>query len=300
MMGPGVNLNRVQLFLDIVRIGSITKTAETLNLQKSKVSRDLTLLEQELGTQLIYRTTRQFNLTADGQKFYEKAKESLQLLNYAINETSTKSQLIDGLISITCPEDIGQFFLIPLLDEFSKIYPKVTFKIEFSSEIVDVVKNKIDLAIRPWKLRDSSLKMKKIGKVEFSLYCTSSLYETLPNIESTDQLKELPTIYFQNDLKKPQWNLSHNGKVKKIEINPYIRVNSFLAAYELVKRGLGIALLPNFIVTSDLAKGEIVPILKEYHSGSADIQIIYPQKNESITRVKILSDFIIKKMNTFF
>ncbi|MCB0356911.1 MAG: LysR family transcriptional regulator [Bdellovibrionales bacterium] len=300
MMGPGVNLNRVQLFLDIVRIGSITKTAETLNLQKSKVSRDLTLLEQELGTQLIYRTTRQFNLTADGQKFYEKAKESLQLLNYAINETSTKSQLIDGLISITCPEDIGQFFLIPLLDEFSKIYPKVTFKIEFSSEIVDVVKNKIDLAIRPGKLRDSSLKMKKIGKVEFSLYCTSSLYETLPNIESTDQLKELPTIYFQNDLKKPQWNLSHNGKVKKIEINPYIRVNSFLAAYELVKRGLGIALLPNFIVTSDLAKGEIVPILKEYHSGSADIQIIYPQKNESITRVKILSDFIIKKMNTFF
>ena len=125
MFRSGVNLNRIQLFLEIVRVGSITKTAELFNLQKSKVSRDLALLEQELGTQLIYRTTRQFNLTIEGQKFYDRANVSIQTLLEAVSEASFEAKTIAGHISITCPEDIGELILIPLLEEFSKLYPKI-------------------------------------------------------------------------------------------------------------------------------------------------------------------------------
>ncbi|MCB9073143.1 MAG: LysR family transcriptional regulator [Bdellovibrionaceae bacterium] len=296
MFDAAVDLNRIRLFLEIVRVGNITKTAELLNLQKSKVSRDLALLEQELGTQLIYRTTRQFSLTTEGQKFYDKAHASFEILNEAIQETSESSKTIAGHIAITCPEDIGQIMLIPLLEEFSKIYPKITYSLDFSIEVIDLVAHKIDLAIRLGHLKDSSLKMKKVGELEFGLYCSKSLYEALPEIIRVDQLKTLPTIYFQRSTKKAYWNLTCRGHQQKVEIQPAVRVNNFLSVYSFVQKGMGIGLLPKFIVNSDFSKGGIVQVLKEYHSGASDIQIIYAQQKELPTRVKVLSDFLVKKM----
>lgn len=292
----GVNLNRVQIFLEIAKLGSITKTAQLLGLQKSKVSRDLALLEQELGTQLIFRTTRQFNLTADGQKFYINAQRGLQMLAEAVNDTAKDSKGLAGNISITCPEDIGHVLLIPLLKEFSQMYPKITYSIDLSTNILDLVANKIDLAIRPGKLKDSTHIMKKVGTVQFGLFCTNSLYDTLPELNSLQQLNSLPTIHRQDSSKRNQWKLSSKGKNYKIEIQPTYVVNSFLSAYSLVQQGLGISLLPTFIINDERPRNGIVQVLKSVSSESADIQIILPQQKEPLMRVKILSDFLVKKM----
>lgn len=296
MMKRNINLNRISLFLEIVKTGSITKTAEIFNLQKSKVSRDLSLLEQELGAQLIYRTTRQFNLTTEGQRFFEKAQKSISYLEEAIIETSGEAKSIAGHISITCPEDIGEIILVPILEEFSRIYPKVSYGIHFSTEVMDLVANKIDLAIRPGRLKDSSIKMKKIGFIDFGLYCSENLYKSLHNINSYKQLSELPTIYFDKGTKEAMWQLSNRGKVSKVTIHPIAKVNSYLAAFRLIDKGMGIGLLPKFIVTQSTNNG-LVHILKDWEAQRSDLHLIYPDRSEDIARVRVLMDFIAKKMS---
>lgn len=298
MKNSHVDLNRIQLFLEIVRIGSITRTAELFNLQKSKVSRDLALLEQELGSQLIYRTTRQFNLTIEGQKFYEKANESLKILNEAINEASSGAKTIAGPISITSPEDIGEIILMPLLEEFTKLYPDITFNIDFSTDLKDLVANKVDLAIRPGNLKDSSLIMKKIGIIDFGLYCSNAKYNSLPEIHTPQQLSDLPTITFQQGFKQPSWHFKYKNKTTKVNLNPLIQVNSYLAVHKLIQKGMGIGLLPSFIAKSESSKSDLVEILKDYKISASNLQIIYPQRNEDITRVRVLTDFLRKKIAT--
>ncbi len=296
MLSHQVDLNRIQLFLEIVRLGSITKTAKLLNLQKSKVSRDLSILEQELGVQLIFRTTRKFNLTIEGQKFYEKASESLQSLNTAISELSSQSKSIAGHISLTSPEDLGELLVIPILQEFSQLYPDVTYKLDFSTEVKDLVTNKVDMAVRPGKLPDSTMKMKKIGRIEFGLFCSKDLFEKLSEIKNPKQLSTLPTIVFQRDGKQPSWEFIWRNKRQNISLAPVVQVNSYIAASNLVKAGMGIALLPKFIVNSSGGSSGLVQILKQCKTESSDLQIVFPQRNEDLARVRVLSDFISKKI----
>lgn len=295
-----VDLNRIQLFLDIVRAGNISKTANLTGLRKSKISRDLALLEQELGAQLIYRTTRQFSLSAEGQAFYDRASRSLELLNEAISEVSSGAKKIAGHISITSPEDLGQFVVLPALEEFSRLYPEVTYNINFSTEVVDLVANKVDLAVRVGKLKDSSLKMMKIGQIEFGLYCSTSLYEKLPIPLQLEDLSRQPTIHFQGSGLKPVWNLQCGDKEESVRLSPVASLNSYTAVIELVRSGLGISLLPHFAVRNDLLKGGLVHILKEWTISPTDIQIVYPQQNEEQARVKALGRFLVKKMKMTF
>lgn len=296
MLSHQVDLNRIQLFLEIVRLGSITKTATLLNLQKSKVSRDLSLLEQELGVQLIFRTTRKFNLTIEGQRLYEKANDSMQMLNTAIDELSSESKKIAGHISLTSPEDLGEILVIPILEEFSQLYPDVTYKLDFSSEVKDLVTNKVDLAIRPGKLPDSSLKLKKVGQIEFGLFCSRGLFETFSEVQSPLQLSSLPTISFHRDGKQPSWEIIWRKKKQNISLSPVVQVNSYIAAANLAKAGMGIALLPKFIVNSKDGRSGLIQIFKQCQIDSSDLQIVFPQRNEDLARVKVLSDFLCKKI----
>ncbi|MCB0421116.1 MAG: LysR family transcriptional regulator [Bdellovibrionales bacterium] len=300
MTAPQIDLNRIQMFLEIVRFGSITKAANAFHLQKSKVSRDLSLLEKELGTQLIYRTTRKFSLTAEGQKFFAKASEGLTYLTDAILETSRDAKALAGHISITCPEDIGQMVLIPLLDEFAKLHPKISYGINFSSENQDLVAQKIDLALRIGPLKDSSLIVKKLGSIEMGLFCSTQFFETLPQIKSLKQLSSLPTIHFQHKNRKPEWEFQSYGKAVKIPIQPIAVVDNFMAALNLTQRGFGICLLPKFVAGNDLTQGNITQVFKKAQIKFPQLQLVWPNKSEEIARVRELSNHLIHKMQEIF
>lgn len=300
MWNRNVDLNRVQLFLEIVRLGSITKTAELFRLQKSKVSRDLALLEEELGTQLIYRTTRQFHLTVEGQRFYERVEQSVRALHVAIEETTEGAKRVVGAISITCPEDIGQVILLPLLQEFQRLYPGVTFNVHLSAEIIDLVANNIDMAIRPGALKDSSLKMKKIGSTDFGIYCSKALYESLPPLSKPDQLTDLPIVHFGGHSKKRVWRLLKKGRPITISVHPQIETNNYLSLYNLIKEGVGLGLIPQFLVKNSDARNHLVQVYKDLKFTAGQVQIIFPSHKEESYRVKVLSEFLVKRMKVYF
>ena len=161
-----LDLNQIQTFVKLAQAGSFTKAAQILRQPKSRVSRRLAALEKELGVQLIYRTTRQFQLTETGRAFYEKAQgliAGLEALSAEVSDTTTQ---IAGVIRITASDDMGVKYLPPILDEFSRLHPQIQFDVVLTQSYVDLVKESIDVALRIGHLKDSSLRAKKVGSLK--------------------------------------------------------------------------------------------------------------------------------------
>lgn len=295
-----IDLNRLKLFVEIVKSGNISKAAQSLNLQKSKISRDLALLESELGVQLVYRTTRKFSLTPEGGELFDKANAILESLSQALTRASAGSKKVAGSISITCPEDIGQMVVLPLLEKFSEIYPDVKIRLVFSSQIVDLLAERMDMAIRVGHLKDSTLRLIKLGQIEMGLYCSPKFFEKNFKNSSIYKISELSILNFEGSKSRNFWNLESTKDKRKFNFDPILTVNSYTALLSATLSGMGLALLPQFIVKRDLEKGDLIRVFKDWRSDQAPIQIVYPKKNEEIIRFKVFAEYISKNTKYIF
>ncbi len=163
-MKTSFDLNRTYYFIKIVEAGNISKAAGILNEPKAKLSRNLALLESELGVQLVYRTTRQFKLTEAGMIFYQNSKDHLNALVAASTTLKDNDEQISGLLRITAPDDIGIHVVTRIINDFSAVYPLVQFDLIYTNDMLDIVKLGVDLAFRVGGLKDSSLIQKKSQK----------------------------------------------------------------------------------------------------------------------------------------
>lgn len=295
-MAAAIDLNRIRLFIKIIEAGNISRAANLLNEPKAKLSRNLALLEQELGIQLAYRTTRQFRLTEAGQQFYESARQNIDGLMNAVSGLREHGEEVSGSITLTAPDDIGVFVVTDLVSEFKQIHPKVQFNLIYSFEMLDLVKLGVDVAIRIGHLKDSSMVQRKVGHVRMILAAAPRYLDRFKSITHLEQLSQHATVGFGSG----QWELYSGGSKKTLKLKHAIITNNYLAARDFVKSGHGIGYLPNFLCEEALARGEMVQILKSWGDQGTPVQVVVPQHKNLPRRVRVFFDFAAKKINERF
>lgn len=294
-----LDLNQIRIFVKLVQTGSFTKTAEQLHQPKSRVSRRLAALEKELGVQLIYRTTRQFQLTETGRSFFERAQgliEGLESLSTEISETTTE---VSGVIKLTAPDDLGIKILPPILDDFSKAYPQVRFEIVLSQAYVDLVKESIDVAIRIGALKDSSLRARKVGSVKNIFVATPGFLERHRNWEDIEELIKLPFVGMASMPKLEVWK-GNDGK--KIILKPKISLSSNNPAMmvELAILGKGLAFAPEFLCADYLRSGRLIHVHKNLRGQETPVSVITPEQKEPSQKIKKFTEFLSKRLKELF
>jgi LysR family transcriptional regulator, regulator for bpeEF and oprC len=298
-MKLNIDLNRAYLFIKIVEAGNLSKAATLLNEPKAKLSRNLALLESELGVQLVYRTTRQFKLTEAGMAFYQNSKQHLEALMEASLTLQDHEEQVSGLLRITAPDDIGIHVVTKIINEFSAIYPKVNFELIYTNEMLDLVKLGVDIAFRVGNLKDSTLIQKKIANIEFFLAASPKYLarsNTLTDVEELDQHQTIGFIANNTNV----WRLS--GKTKKIslKLKHKLSANNFFVIRDLIKSGHGIGYLPKFICQSQLSSGEIVHVLKQWGDEGSPLQMAIPHQKKISRKVKTFMDFAAKRCLEYF
>lgn len=294
-----LNLNRIYLFIKIIEAGNISRAALILNEPKAKLSRNLALLEDEVGTQLVYRTTRQFKLTESGMIFYQSSREHIMALMEATQNTQKNMEKVAGTLKITAPDDIGSHIVARLVSEFATLYPQVHFELHYTNEVVDLTKYGIDLAFRVGKLRDSTFLQKKITTVELFLGASPKYLNKFGHPESLDDLQKHQTIGFSKAT-KGNWNFTHKSYKRSLKINHKIVVNNYLSVRDFVKEGLGIGFLPKFLCQKEIISGEIIHLLKPWSDEGAPLQVILPQQKKIPKTVRVFVDFAVKKCMEYF
>jgi DNA-binding transcriptional LysR family regulator len=295
-----MDLNLVTAFVSVVEQQSFTSAAKALGLPKSSVSRRVTELEEELGVQLLHRTTRKLALTEAGRSYFEQAERALTELQAAAESATGMDTEARGIVRVTAPVDIGVMGLADIVTEFVREYPDIHVELSLSSKVVDLVEEGFDIGIRAGKSHDASLVSRRLGNAALGLYASPSYLKLRGRPKTLEELAQHDCVLFRGKHGKALWRLDGpDGEVSTIEVRGPVNVDEMLFVRQAVGVGLGIGLLPTIVIATCNRVGALEPIeriLPEFSVGGSEVAVVTPSGPKRPRRVTILRDFLVQRL----
>ncbi|QIW09762.1 LysR family transcriptional regulator [Francisella sp. LA112445] len=297
-------LYELKLFVAVINHGNLSAAGREFYLSPASISNKISALEDYYDTKLLVRTTRKIEVTKAGEMLYQSAIKLLEELDGIKENIQNNKNKAEGLIRLTIPFDLGEQFILPILDKFSEVNPKVKYDILFTDDVVSYNQFPFDIAIRQGNLQNSSFIAKKLIK-SHRILCASPKYlkkMNITNIDDINILKDCDFITLKiNGTAIKNWYLidPQNNKLE-INLNPSCIVNNGYISRKMCLRGYGVASKSYWDIKKDLDSGELVQILPNYKvtlnaNDKPDnvISLIYPFKQFQPYRVRMLNEFII-------
>ena len=283
-------LRNMSLFARVVEAGSISAAAEQLDLSKSVVSQHLKLLEQELGTVLLKRTTRRQHLTQAGEDFYQRCRELNQIVDLAWSEAQQQNESLSGRIRITAPDALMGSLVAPIVATLLTENPELQPELITSDQQLDLMSEQIDLAIRVGESPSSQLRQKRIGSFR-DILCISPRWKDHP-------LEQIPYVANTWQGRKIHHQLKNaNGESLNLDYQASSRANTLSTCQILLKAGAGIGLLPDFIFEKSATYNELLPAKPDYQLPEVNVYALHSFQGKAPKAVEILTAEIGKKLN---
>lgn len=304
------SLADIRTFVTIAEQGSFTKAAEVLQSSRAHVSRQLAQLEQQLGVQLIIRTTRAQRLTPVGKQFFQQCLISLQAIHQAVIAAKDDTQQLQGNICINCVGGvIGEDILTHVISEFNLQYPNINVELDFSSPRVDLIAEAFDLVVRMGELEDSGLVARKLTDIKVQVLASPVYLARHPVIRHPKDLEQHNCL--TGSIKRwrfHQKSVQHNNApIHALEVNVKGNFNckSGRALINAAKHGNGIVRLPELYCEDEINNHSLAPALisasdeEQWYSPDVPLFLLYHRNRYQPARLKVLIDFICQKFETF-
>ncbi|MBC76351.1 MAG: hypothetical protein CME64_10085 [Halobacteriovoraceae bacterium] len=291
-----MNFNLLKTFIKVAEFGSFTKAAHQLKQPKSRVSRSISRLEEELKAELIKRNTRSISLTDKGKTLYQETQSLIHELERAVESIADEGQEVSGTLSISAPIDFGEDVLPNLIGEFTQNNPQVDFRVLLSDSFVDLTANNIDVALRAGKLKDSSLKQKKITDTQFILVASANYLDLMGTPNSWCDIKRHKVLSYWNEIKLDPLDQMY----QQYGFSPSVRANSFPMLKKLAIESKGIALLPNTMCLKEIKTGALVRVLPGWGHEKAPLQVVFSASKNLPKKTRAFIDFIGSKKDLIF
>lgn len=294
------------IFAEVAKRGSFTGAANHLNMSKSAVSQHISRLEEQIGTQLLSRNTRGMTLTTNGAKLLSRSELLKDQVDLAFQEISNVEQEPSGLFTISSPHLLEKDVITPALGQLCKEFPKLNIKILITDERLDLINDKLDVAIFAGEMRDSNYRALPIGKTR-EIFCASPSY-----IQQFGAPKTL------DELTKHRWvcaswqseslSISNNSAdlednkqlTNHITLQRFAESNSLTSPMSMALHDMGYVLLPSIASQSLIAQGKMIQIMESFHGQTWPFYFIHPYQGEKpihVTRFYQLIKHYFDKAN---
>lgn len=285
------DLNTIRIFLAVAKQRSFVAAARQLSMTAPSVTRAVSALETELGVQLLLRTTRQVSLTSAGAVYAARISPLLDQFEAVADEVRAQTDRVSGHIRINAPLSLGQRILPDVVSGLRAENPDITISLSLTDHFIDIVSGDFDLAIRISRTpQDKSTIWRKIRPIR-RLLVTSPAYLAMHGTPlDPEDLNDAHCIAFDEEALSEEWELSHSGRTRKIHAGKVLATNNGEVSARLAENGVGIALLPYFIVQEALASGKLVPVLPEWEPTALWLTLYYPPYEKLPMRVARFSD----------
>lgn len=281
----------LRIYVAVIHAGNFTAAAEQLMLSKQYVSRRMAALEASLGSQLLIRNTRKLSVTETGMLFLSHAQRILDDIHEAEQAMSTRRQALHGTFRISMPMSFGMSHLSPLIAQFLAQHPALQFHIELADRYVDMIGEGFDMAIRIGALADSTLIARRLGE-QRRLICASPAYLARAGTPATpDDLAQHACLRYGREALSG-WELQQAGKSKSVMVKGPMLSNNGEVLRDAAIAGLGLVLLPGFIVEPALKRGELVSVLEAYQPAPLCLNAVYPQHRQRSEVNRVLLNFL--------
>ncbi|WNG59573.1 LysR family transcriptional regulator [Archangium gephyra] len=258
----------LEVFLRVVQEGGFSAAARSVGLTPSAVSKLITRLETRLGARLFMRTTRALSLTEEGEAYYRAGQRILQELNDA--EQAAAAGAVRGRLRVNASLPFGSQFVVPALPSFLARYPDVIVDLSLTDDVVDLLAQKTDVAIRIGDLPDSALLAHKLGQSR-RVICASPAYLQRKGTPKTpDELRHHDCLTFNFRRARSGWPFWEAGGITQQVVTGSVQVNNGETLKQLLLNGVGIGRLALWHVAAEFKAGRLVPLLEKYNPGDLE------------------------------
>lgn len=291
--------DKLRVFHAAAEAGSFTHAADKLKLSQSAISRQVSALEQDIGVPLFLRHARGLELTEQGELLYRTAEDVLMKLEAARVRLTETKDMPSGPLRVTTTVGLGSGWLTARVQEFIELYPDIQLRLLLTNEELELTPRFADCAIRLRQPQQPDLIQRRLFTVHFHLYASPAYVERFGRPESIDDLDRHRLVIFGE--RAPTYLSEMNlletvGKPEGQKRATVLQVNNIMSIRIAVQRGIGIAMLPDYIVEENSG---LVQLMPEIQAPAFDTYFCYPDTLKNQARLQVFRDFLLSKARTW-
>lgn len=290
---------QIRAFTQVVDAGGFAAAARNMGLSRSAVNKLVINLENELGVQLLHRSTRVVTPTDTGLAFYDRCMEILANLEEAERSVTLLHEFPKGRLRVNAPMTFGTLHLAPALADFLTQYPDLQVQLTLNDRLIDPLEEGFDVTVRIAEPRPiGSLIVLPLAAAPRVL-CAAPGYLATHGIPThPDQLRQHSCLHYGQLAAENSWTLTGPDGEHTVPIQGVLCSNNGEALKDAAVRGLGITLLPMFIIEDAVQQGDLQVVLPDYQPPELSIDVMYPVNRHLSTKIRLLVDFLKERFST--
>jgi DNA-binding transcriptional LysR family regulator len=295
-------LQDLDIFVRTVDSGSLSATARALDLTPAAASAALKRLEEELGVQLLVRSTRSLRLTPQGEQFLEHCRPALDALQQAGRQLASGSAGLQGVLKLAAPSDLGRNVLLPWLDAFQQQHPGVDLRVQLSDRMANIYSDPVDAAVRYGKPPDSGLVALPLAPWNRRVLCASPGYVARRGAPADPQALSAHDglCFMLGDEVHDRWRFHAPARSAEPEVVVRVRARNVSNDGDLVHRwalmGRGIAYKAGLDVAADIAAGRLVALCTQWTTEASPLFLVVPSRRQLTPLLRALRDFLAARL----
>jgi len=286
-------LTAFRTFARVAESGSFSAVAREMGATQPAISRQVAALEEHLSVRLIQRTTRSLTLTEDGRDLLAHVHRVLDAVEEAEAAVGSRRGAPAGLVRLTAPATFGRRYIAPRIGALLALYPELSVELSLNDGPVDLVAEGLDLAIRIGEVEDASLVARRVGSTSRAVIASRDYLQQHGEPAHPDDLANHPCIIFLRYADPLIWRFAGPQGAAEVRISGRFRTDSGEAVREGILAGLGIGLLPAWILREELKTGAVKTILRKWQPPRSPIHAVYPSRRHLAPRTRAVIDFLV-------
>ena len=286
----------LRAFAKVVEQNGFASAARALGKSRSQVNKLVIALEDDLGAQLLNRTTRKVSPTPAGRAFYDRARMILSDLAEAEAAFQDDQEEPQGELRINAPMSFGTLHLSTAIAEFMRRHPKIRIELILNDRQIDPVAEGFDVTVRIGEPDDRpSLIDHEIVEAKRVLCASPDFIAQHAEPKSPDEIGDLPCLHYQPASAPPVWKFEGPQGLEEVRIKSVLNSNNGEVLRDAAMAGLGLAKLPTFVVGKELQTGRLVTLMPNYQASSLQICLLYPPNRHLSSRIRLFVDFVYEQ-----
>jgi DNA-binding transcriptional LysR family regulator len=293
-------LDAMQAFVAVADLQGFAPAARKLGLSPSAVTRLIAALEQRLGARLLQRTTRQVALTDVGTRYLERVRRIISDVEEAEGAAEGERTLPSGRLVVSAPVGFGRLHVSPVMSAYLKRYPEVSAELLLSDQIINLVEDGVDLAVRIGHLADSTLVARHVGEMRRIVVASSDYLRQRGELDTPEAIASHETIQFGAVTASPDWRFVEDGREIRVACTPRFTTNSADAAIQYAEQGGGLTRVLAYQAAEAIKAGRLKIVLAKFEQPPLPIHVVYPTSRLLSAKVRTFIDLVIELSDWHF
>jgi DNA-binding transcriptional LysR family regulator len=292
-----MDIAALKVFVEVMRAGSFAAVARIHDVDPSSISRAIAILENELGFRLFQRTTRRLAATEAGALYFERMQPVIDEMDRVGQEARDIVAKPAGRLRVTASVSFGHTVLVPLLPRLRSAYPDLSIDLMLTDAVLDLIIEKIDIAIRLGPRIDTGLAGMQLMRTRYHVCASPAYVKAATKLRVPLDLSDHSCLLFPYPGYRSQWRFrAKNGEVTEVPVNGAVTISNALALHRAALDGLGPVLLADWLVSQDLQRGKLVDLFPKYEATATDFDtaawVLYPSRVYLPRKVRAFINFL--------